>query len=748
MRIDGARLFSQTDWGGVDMIFFAALLFTVHQSPLTDHLFLYRSPTTVASVSVAGTFNNWDKSATPMIPSASDRLSWSVHVKLGPGKTQYKFVVDGKDWILDPKALRNEDDGNGNVNSVLIVLPEGYDRPPNPKSGHITASALFHEVAVPWVNLDRNLLTITLRARPDDFESVELIMAGATAQSMNPGVADEVYRKFSATLPWDGSTSLTYAFRIHSGPRSFTFGPNGLTDRASGNSFRLQASSYRPFVVPSWVEKTVIYQIFPDRFENGDKSNDPPNVMPWNGVPTYDNRFGGDIAGIEKRLNYLSDLGIGTVYFNPIVASPSNHRYDAADFEQVDPEFGTNAQFGRLTAEMHARNIRTVMDFVFHSSSPKFKRFQDVVKHGEASPYKDWYFIKSYPVKVENPPNYVGWFGYAALPMLNLKNRDCLAYMTSLPSFWRNVAHFDGMRLDSANSIDSWFWQALRRREKAADPNVWIVGEVWGDGSQWLAGDQWDSVMNYPFREACLGFFANGKTKASEFMTALRRNSDMYVPQVSRNLMNLLSSHDTPRFLTLCHDDVALDELAATVQFTWPGTPSIYYGEEIGMDGGRDPDDRRPMQWERAVVSNPLLAYYKKLIQIRNSHPALQSGDTNVTMSDDGANTIGYERNFGDDHVVVVLNRSESQTDVVLPLSRFRLHTVPPPKISFVDALTGTKFISGSDGKVHVNLGGKRAAVLIPSSPASAALVHSASLRVRSSATPRTLNPYSRSFSP
>jgi len=213
----------------------------------------------------------------------------------------------------------------------------------------------------------------------------------------------------------------------------------------------------------------------------------------------------------------------------------------------------------------------------------------DVVQKGAASAYKDWYFIKSYPVHAQSPPNYAAYDGYWGMPKLNMANPETGDYMLNMVGFWKKEAPLAGLRFDVADAIDMRFWRKLRPQVKALDPQMWIVGETWGDASPWLTGDQWDAAMNYPFLFASRDFFAEGKASPSEYLNRLMTLYHSHPPQVSRNMMNLLSSHDTPRFLTLCHNNQDLDCLAAAVQFTWAGAPSIYYGEELGMQGGADP---------------------------------------------------------------------------------------------------------------------------------------------------------------
>jgi glycosidase len=668
------------------------------------HTFTYVADRALKSVTVAGTFNNWDKAAAPL-KADPDGRTWRVSLPLPYGRHQYKFVLDGETWVTDPKAP-NEDDGGGNRNSVLVLLPPDYARPARPDDGVTARSALLHETRVPYRNYDRGALTLSLRARPGDLRAVRVVVNGKPV-AMRQTAADAMYARYAARVPWDRKRDLSYTFELTDGARVSRYGANGLSPAAK--PFVLRARGFQPFAVPSWVERSVLYQIFPDRFGNGDKRNDPPDVQPWDAKPTYFNRYGGDVAGVRKHLGYLQGLGVSAVYFNPVFASPSNHRYDAADFKRIDPQFGTNAEFASLTQEMQRRGIRTVMDFVFNHTATTFPAFADVREKGAASPYKDWYFVRSFPVRVEDNPNYVAWFGFPSMPKLNVLNPATHDYLLGLADYWRaQGVPLSGLRLDVAGEVEPRFWRDLRKHVKPRNPETWIVGEVWGDGSPWLGGDQWDSVMNYRFRDACLRFFPEAKTTPTQFLGALMAVHEGYAPQVSRNMMNLLSSHDTPRFLTLCKNDAALHKLAAAVQFTWVGAPSVYYGEEIGMEGGADPDNRRGMRWDLATAQNPMLAYYRKLVRIRNNSRALQSGDPVPLVTDDKAGTLAYARVLSPgDYALVALNRSDAPRTVRVPLP-----AGGRAPASFTDALTGRR-VAVASRSVTVTLPAKGAGILL-----------------------------------
>lgn len=683
-----------------------------YQAEVVNHQFTVTLERPATQVYVAGTFNNWDKRATKMAVGPDGR-TYSATVRLQPGKHQYKFVLDEDTWITDPKGV-SEADGNGNTNSVLLILPKDYSAVAKRDDGEIAVSALQASTESPYFNYDRGRLTVSMRARPNDLSMVELILDGNRRVPTRFEKIDDLYGRYIASIPWDRKKDLNYAFFVLSGYRSGVFGPQGFTS-GTGNSgpsaqrFRV-SKTYQPFEVPAWVERSVLYQIFPDRFENGDKANDPKDVQPWNGKPEYFNRFGGDVAGVRKRMGHLQTLGVNCVYFNPIFKAPSNHRYDATDYLTLDPTFGTNDDFARLTRELKAKGIKTVLDGVYNHTATDFFAFADVRQKGKDSPYANWYTFHSFPVQVKENPNYVAWYNYPSMPKLNLSNPETRRYMLDIPRFWDQKAEIAGWRLDVANEVQMDFWRDFRKTVKGIDKDNWIVGEVWGDGSPWLKGDQWDSVMNYRFRGAVLGFVSkDGSGRPSEFLNGLMSVYNSYAPQVSRNMMNLLGSHDTPRILTLCGGDRDLAKLAAVIQFTWVGAPSIYYGDELGMEGDKDPDNRRGMQWELANPQNDFLNLYRRLVKLRRQNRALQSGDPYPLFTDDAQGTLAYARVLGSEFALVAVNRSNEPREVAVPLAGF-----PARRSTFTDALTGRTLKVSARGELLVSLPAKAAAVLIP----------------------------------
>ncbi|MBX3096669.1 MAG: alpha-glucosidase C-terminal domain-containing protein [Fimbriimonadaceae bacterium] len=664
MRSESPSIFHMR---GVDAMMATALLaFAVVQSgPQVAHTFTYVAETSHRSVSVAGTFNGWNKDASPL--TTQDGRTWVATVNVAPGRHEYKFVLDGQSWVIDPANPSTRDDGNGNINSLLVIKPFGYEQPALVGDGKITESAILHKSELPFLTWDNGQLTLIIQVRRDDVQSVS-VRTGKTSDDLENAVAfsplsqTEFYSTYAGQVSWDRSSPLYYEFVIQDGDQRLT------VDRGANGAFQVDPKSLVSLSPPEWVQDAIIYQIFPDRFANGSVANDPAGVQDWDAEPNFRDFKGGDFAGVEQRLNHLVELGVNTVYFNPIFQGPSNHRYETTDYFTVDPRLGTNEEFSRLTNIMDSRKIRTVLDGVFNHTSVEFKPFQDIRDKGRNSEFTDWYFIKGYPVTVQQNPNYEAWFGFQSMPKVNLENDAAAEFMLSVPEFWEKNAKVHGWRLDVANEVPMDFWRKFRKTVKQIGEDTWIVGEVWGDGSPWLKGDQWDSVMNYRFRESALGFIARGQTTPSECLGQLMEVHLGYGAPVSRNMMNLLSSHDTPRFLTLCEGDRKLALLGAILQFTWVGAPSIYYGEELGMEGGRDPDNRRGMAWNLATQDNPTLRAYKALTQMRSAIPALRRGNPTGTFADDAKRVMAFRRAEGGSKAIVIINRSDStqQTSVDL----------------------------------------------------------------------------------
>lgn len=464
--------------------------------------------------------------------------------------------------------------------------------------------------------------------------------------------------------------------------------------------------------VPPWVQDAVFYQIFPERFANGDPSNDPPETEEWGDRPTTRNFFGGDLAGILARLPYLDSLGVTAIYLNPIFVSSSNHKYNTTDYLRIDPHFGTTEEFRALIAACHGRGIRVILDAVFNHTGVDFFAFADLRARGAASPYTGWFNVHSYPVGPPQRPNYECWWGYGHMPKLMTGNPEVREYLFRVTRHWMEMG-IDGWRLDVPNEVPHEFWVEWRRLVKSINPDAYIVGEIWENASRWLGGDQFDGVMNYRFRDACVEFMARGRLSGLSFDTLFARQRADYPAEAGGGLLNLLGSHDTERFLTVCGGNRERLLLAWLFQMSWPGAPMIYYGDEVGMEGGRDPDCRRTMVWETEEQDRGLLEALRSLIAIRRANPVLRQGDVRTIRAGEDDGVYVFARTGAGGAAMVILNAREDDRTVSLPACRevvrsglmkavwpagsAELLRPDTPAAVRVPALTGMLFIGESD---------------------------------------------------
>lgn len=399
---------------------------------------------------------------------------------------------------------------------------------------------------------------------------------------------------------------------------------------------------------PAWVKDAVFYQIFPDRFCRSSRYKAAGKFVDWNSKPTRENMFGGNLAGIEDKLKYIAEMGFNAIYLCPIFKSNSNHRYHTMDYFEIDPVLGTLKDFDRLVAKAHKLGLRVILDGVFNHCSRGFFQFNSLLELGRNSPYVDWFHIKKWPLKAySKKANYECWWNFPALPKFNTGNPEVREYLMSVGEFWMRRG-IDGWRLDVPNEInDDSFWQEFRRRVKAINPEAYIVGEIWDEPSRWLMGDQFDGVMNYIFRKAVLAYlFDENPISMDEFCNRIQGafpetrwyGSDSGETPAGDIPMNLLGSHDTIRLQSLPKSDEARVRLALALLFFMPGAPCIYYGEELGLKGGKDPDNRRTIPWDRLkeLQNHPVFAYIKELISLRNSSSVLKYGDFELKKGENG----------------------------------------------------------------------------------------------------------------
>ena len=462
--------------------------------------------------------------------------------------------------------------------------------------------------------------------------------------------------------------------------------------------------------VPSWVKDAIFYQIFPERFANGDTKNDPPNVEPWGGTPKTKNYFGGDLRGIMDHLDYISALGVNCLYLNPIFWSNSNHKYHTKDYLKIDPHFGTEEDFKNLVDACHKRGIRIILDGVFNHTGVDFFAFEDIKKHGKKSKYVKWYNIYSFPVNPPDKPNYECWWNLGDLPKLMTHNPEVRAYLFKVTEHWMKLG-IDGWRLDVPNEIPHPFWVDWRKLVKKINPEAYIVGEIWDDASPWLKGDQFDAVMNYRFRNAALDFFVYRKTTVAQFDSTLAKVRSDYSSDVNLALQNLVGSHDTERLLTLCKNDKQTMKLVWLFQMTYVGAPMVYYGDEVGMTGGKDPDCRGTMIWDESKQDHDLLSSMKQLISMRNRFAVLRQGSFERFLVDDESGLYGFARLSADGKsiAVVVLNNGKEPRTVDLRstqwFSAFTWAQAYPEGVSMPTPFTGKVTVQQKTGLVLIGEG-------------------------------------------
>ena len=415
--------------------------------------------------------------------------------------------------------------------------------------------------------------------------------------------------------------------------------------------------------VPDWVESTVWYQIMPDRFCRG---NNTPKRMPlkvWDDRETvdYNDFYGGDLRGVIDKLPYLADLGITGIYLLPLFLSNSNHKYNTFDYETIDPDFGAEEDVIELVEKAHALGIRVMVDAVFNHSGTDFFAWKDVWEKGENSRYFDWFCIHKTPFERKYASLRDGRFdGFAfldSMPKLNTGNPEVVEYFADRCRYWVEKWNIDGIRFDVGNEVSHAFLKAIRSALKPIKPELFLLGEIWHDSVQWLQGDEYDSVMNYPFFESAHNFWLDKTATAKDLMYAINRVYSLYPEQVNRVIFNFLDTHDTMRSVTRCGSlDVFYQQLALLM--TMPGTACIYYGTEIAMPGGHDPDCRRTTPWSD-IESGKYVAEIdemKQLISLRKSCDAIRGTEICWHFDPVHPRLIHFSRTYKSDCIHIYLN--------------------------------------------------------------------------------------------
>ena len=626
-----------------------------------------------------------------------------------------------------------------NKTALFCDGTEGYVYPPEPK--------------------ESELVTFRFRTAKDDVDRVGLVTSADTyvmEKECTQGEFD--YYTFETRL---GEEPFRYCFEVQSGTEKYYYGRCGISR---------EILEYYNFVVvpgfstPDWAKGAVMYQIFTDRFYNGDKSNDvetneyyyigdySQRVTNWDKYPAnmgVREFYGGDLQGVMDKLDYLQDLGVEVVYFNPLFVSPSNHKYEIQDYDYIDPHYGkivddggevlpngvtdnsqatkykkrttglknleaSNELFIKLVEELHRRGMKVILDGVFNHCG-SFNKWMDRerIYEGEEdyepgayvsadSPYRSYFrFFKEGPENWPYNGNYDGWWGHDTLPKLNYEDSVKLEnYILYIGRKWVSPPYnVDGWRLDVAadlgrsNEYNHEFWQKFRRAVKDANPNALILAEHYGDPSDWLKGDEWDTVMNYDaFMEPVTWFLTGMEKHSDEAREELLGNIDNFIGSMAHHMsnmltpslqvaMNELSNHDHSRFLTRTNHMVgrvehlgpeaaneyvnkAVMREAVVMQMTWVGAPTVYYGDEAGVCGFTDPDNRRTYPWGHE--DQELIAFHKEAIRIHKEHPALKTGSLKILGGEE--NILSYARFKGHDRIIVVINNRSERAEVKVPV--------------------------------------------------------------------------------
>lgn len=458
---------------------------------------------------------------------------------------------------------------------------------------------------------------------------------------------------------------------------------NGFQEEKPDNGFfeYLYANGTDVISVPEWAKGTIYYQIFPERFCNGNRENDPINCESWGSPPNRDNFMGGDLEGIIEKIPYLEKLGIECLYLNPIFDGDFNHKYATTDYYRIDPAFGTEEIFRELVDKCHKSGIKILLDGVFNHTGVHFKPFQDVVDNQEKSKYRNWFHISHFPMEVSHH-DYECVGAYKWMPKLNTANPEVRDFILKVMFYWIEEFGIDGWRLDVADEVDPSVWEEARIRIKEKYSDKLLLGETWGYAGKMLRGNQLDSAMNYVFRDVVRDYFAKSSISVREFDYRLNHMLAYYRNETDMVLYNLLDSHDTERFLFLCNGDKNLLKLAVAFQMFFPGSPAVYYGDEIGVTGDNDPDCRRCMEWGENADQR-LFHWYQRFIQLRKENSCIRSGKFKSIVVDESTDTYAFVRSDTTGSCYIVLHKGADSCTIKCPVLE---------KNTFREEITGEVF--------------------------------------------------------
>lgn len=535
--------------------------------------------------------------------------------------------------------------------------------------------AIFHEPDSNYCYpISNNEITLRLRvSKKDNFEKVSVIYGckydyyiKQQAILMNERCVDELYRYYEVTIKLT-DVRFVYVFKLEENNKVYYFCEDGILDKYDFSLAYFNCFQY-PFINDidtlkkiDWLKDRVFYQIFVDRFNQGDFNKEQAYInLKIDEIPKPSSFYGGDLKGIIAKLNYLNELGVNALYLTPIFKSKSNHKYDIADYYQVDNMFGSKEDLKELVDKAHKLGIRVVLDAVFNHCSSDIYQFQDVIKNGKNSKYFDWFIIHGDKVD-QKKVNYEIFSICDYLPKLNSNNKEVRNFLIEIGKYYVKNFDIDGWRLDVADELSHVFWREFRLAIKEVKQDCFLVAENWHNSYPFLKGDQFDSIMNYAFTKALLDYLAFKSKDALETSYKLNdlllRNSDV----VNDMMLNLIDTHDTDRFYTSCNKDIDLLTLSLAILFMFKGIPGLYYGIEIPLEGGYDPDNRRPMNFNKINYESTYFKTLKELISLRKSNKALAFGSININV-DRGMLVI--ERENQDEKLTLYVNNTGKALNV------------------------------------------------------------------------------------
>ncbi len=521
--------------------------------------------------------------------------------------------------------------------------------------------------------INQNTLVLRLRMdKGDCVDRVEVVygckyrfyLEKETAV-MEAKYKDDLYTYYEIQLELK-DVRFVYVFQIWENQKCYYFSEDGIT-----TTYDFNLSYYNSFQVSyinksdihevvDWMRGTVFYQIFIDRFYQGSQNKNTDYInLDWGKIPNPKSFTGGDIPGITQKLDYLQGLGVNGIYLTPVFKSISNHKYDISDYKNIDEHFGTNEEFKLFVKEVHKRGMKLVLDAVFNHSSNLLPEFQEVVQKGKESEFFDWFMIRGDQVDTENI-NYEVFSSCDYMPKLNTNNQGLQDFLLDIAAYWIEEYEIDGWRLDVSDEVSHSFWRRFRNKVKELKPECVIIGENWHDAYSYLQGDQYDSIMNYAFTKACLDYYAFEKFSAKEFAEKLNHLLMRNNGQVNTMMMNLLDTHDTDRFYTSVHKNKDRLLSALAVMMLYIGAPCIYYGTELCLEGGYDPDNRRCFDWNEDHWDLSFMQQLKTLISLKHIS-ALQYGDISITYD---KKLCYISRTYRTGEILLVVNQSGESVEI------------------------------------------------------------------------------------